>query len=167
MDIIWLLKLIFIYSQPPLLSSMIYEIYKRTGDINLVKKALPALLKEHKFWNSGARNIPMCCVSDDYFRLLTVLLCLPSKPICFIGIHKVTIRDSNGCTHNMSRYYAMWNKPRPESSTIVCSFPEILKTSCSNKTYDSLIYDDNIFCRTSKLLQRSLMKLPRKSFTVK
>ncbi|XP_057520441.1 probable trehalase [Amaranthus tricolor] len=73
-------------SQPPLLSSMIYEIYKRTSDINLVKKALPALLKEHKFWNSG--------------------------------IHKVTIRDSSGCTHNMSRYYAMWNKPRPESSTI-------------------------------------------------
>uniref|UniRef100_A0A803L586 Trehalase n=1 Tax=Chenopodium quinoa TaxID=63459 RepID=A0A803L586_CHEQI len=72
-------------SQPPLLSSMIHEIYQRTGDKNLIKKALPALLKEHEFWNSG--------------------------------IHKVTIHDSKGGSHNLSRYYAMWNKPRPESST--------------------------------------------------
>ncbi|KNA23336.1 hypothetical protein SOVF_025760 [Spinacia oleracea] len=73
-------------SQPPLLSSMIHEIYQRTGDINLIKKALPALIKEHGFWNSG--------------------------------VHKVTIRDSEGCSHNLSRYYAMWNKPRPESATM-------------------------------------------------
>uniref|UniRef100_A0A803LWN7 Trehalase n=1 Tax=Chenopodium quinoa TaxID=63459 RepID=A0A803LWN7_CHEQI len=72
-------------SQPPLLSSMIHAIYQRTGDKNLIKKALPALIKEHEFWNSG--------------------------------IHKVTIHDSKGCSHNLSRYYATWNKPRPESST--------------------------------------------------
>ncbi|KAL2925670.1 putative trehalase [Bienertia sinuspersici] len=72
-------------SQPPLLSSMVQAIYKRTGDLNLVKKALPALIKEHEFWTSG--------------------------------MHKVTIHDSKGCSHNFSRYYAMWNKPRPESST--------------------------------------------------
>ncbi|KAK6947957.1 Glycoside hydrolase, family 37 [Dillenia turbinata] len=62
-------------SQPPLLSPMVHEVYKRTGDIELVKKSLPALLKEHHFWNSG-------------------------------------------CNHILSRYYAMWNEPRPESSTI-------------------------------------------------
>ncbi|OVA06318.1 Glycoside hydrolase [Macleaya cordata] len=73
-------------SQPPLLSAMVFEIYNRTGDLSLVKTALPALLKEHNFWNSG--------------------------------IHKVTIQDSEGCSHNLSRYYAMWNIPRPESSTI-------------------------------------------------
>lgn len=73
-------------SQPPMLSSMIHEIYRRTGDVSFVKKCLPALLKEHKFWNSG--------------------------------IHKVKISDSEGNSHNLSRYYAMWNKPRPESSTI-------------------------------------------------
>ncbi|KAH9625820.1 hypothetical protein KSS87_020474 [Heliosperma pusillum] len=72
-------------SQPPLLSSMVYEIYKRTGDMSLVKRALPALIKEHEFWNSG--------------------------------IHKVTIHDSKGVSHVLSRYYAMWNKPRPESYT--------------------------------------------------
>lgn len=73
-------------SQPPLLSAMVYDIYNQTGDLDLVKKALPALLKEHKFWNSG--------------------------------IHKVNIQDDQGSNHTLSRYYAMWNKPRPESSTI-------------------------------------------------
>ncbi|XP_061347668.1 probable trehalase [Gastrolobium bilobum] len=71
-------------SQPPLLSAMIYEIYCSTGDIELVKRSLPALLKEYEFWNSD--------------------------------IHKVSIRDAQGCTHTLNRYYAMWNKPRPESS---------------------------------------------------
>ncbi|KAK9187750.1 hypothetical protein WN944_019149 [Citrus x changshan-huyou] len=73
-------------SQPPLLSAMVYDIYNRTGDLDLVKKALPALLKEHQFWNSG--------------------------------IHKVNIQEDHGRNHTLSRYYAMWNKPRPESSTI-------------------------------------------------
>ncbi|XP_026457753.1 probable trehalase isoform X2 [Papaver somniferum] len=73
-------------SQPPLLSSMVSEIYNRTNDMSFVKKSLPALLKEHKFWNSG--------------------------------VHKVKIQDSKGCIHSLSRYYAMWNKPRPESFTI-------------------------------------------------
>ncbi|CAK7335783.1 unnamed protein product [Dovyalis caffra] len=73
-------------SQPPLLSAMVYEIYNRTCDVELIRKALPALLKEHAFWNSE--------------------------------IHKATIQDAQGCNHNLSRYYAMWNKPRPESSTI-------------------------------------------------
>ncbi|XP_043698418.1 probable trehalase [Telopea speciosissima] len=72
-------------SQPPLLSSMILEIYMRTNDLDLVRRALPSLLKEHRFWNTG--------------------------------IHKVTIQDAQACNHTLSRYYAMWNKTRPESST--------------------------------------------------
>ncbi|KAH9769897.1 Trehalase [Citrus sinensis] len=67
-------------------SAMVYDIYNRTGDLDLVKKALPALLKEHQFWNSG--------------------------------IHKVNIQEDHCRNHTLSRYYAMWNKPRPESSTI-------------------------------------------------
>ncbi|XP_008799558.1 probable trehalase [Phoenix dactylifera] len=73
-------------SQPPLLSSMVFEIYMRTGDLAFVKKSLPSLLKEHSFWNSA--------------------------------IHKVIIQDLQGCKHSVSHYYAMWNKPRPESATI-------------------------------------------------
>ncbi|KAI9174184.1 hypothetical protein LWI28_013337 [Acer negundo] len=71
-------------SQPPLLSAMVRTIYNRTGDLELIKKALPALLKEYQFWNSG--------------------------------IHKVTIEDGEANNHILSRYYAMWNKPRPEGS---------------------------------------------------
>ncbi|CAF2131054.1 trehalase-like [Brassica rapa] len=70
-------------SQPPLLSSMVYEIYNVTKDEELVRKAIPVLLKEYEFWNSGK--------------------------------HKVVIRDASGNDHMLSRYYAMWNMPRPES----------------------------------------------------
>ncbi|XP_058104847.1 probable trehalase isoform X2 [Magnolia sinica] len=89
-------------SQPPLLSSMISEIYKKTGDVALVKRALPSLLKEHHFWNSG--------------------------------IHKVNLQDAEGCNHSMSRYYAMWNKPRPESATIDEAFASRL-SSASEKEH--------------------------------
>ncbi|KAI7752828.1 hypothetical protein M8C21_010908 [Ambrosia artemisiifolia] len=88
-------------SQPPLLSSMVIEVYKRTKDVDLVKKALPALIKEHKFWNSG--------------------------------IHRVTIEDDQGSTHNLSRYYAMWDQPRPESFTIDIETASKLKNDCEKE----------------------------------
>ncbi|KGN50019.1 probable trehalase [Cucumis sativus] len=72
-------------SQPPLLSSMVYDIYLRTGDLEFVRNSLPALIKEHKFWNSG--------------------------------FHSITVQNGNG-NHSLSRYYAMWNEPRPESSLV-------------------------------------------------
>ncbi|XVF53127.1 hypothetical protein PTKIN_Ptkin05aG0075200 [Pterospermum kingtungense] len=33
-------------------------------------------------------------------------------------IHKLIIHDAKQGNHSLNRYYAMWNKPRPESSTI-------------------------------------------------
>ncbi|XP_073047892.1 probable trehalase [Primulina eburnea] len=88
-------------SQPPLLSSMVTDIYNRTGDKELVAKSLPALLKEHEFWNSG--------------------------------IHKVIIKDGEGSSHALSRYYAMWNKPRPESSTTDRETASKLSNTCEKK----------------------------------
>ncbi|KAJ3690351.1 hypothetical protein LUZ61_019515 [Rhynchospora tenuis] len=44
-------------SQPPLLSSMVRDIYMRTGDVELLKRALPALLKEHSFWVSDVHQV--------------------------------------------------------------------------------------------------------------
>ncbi|KAL8150297.1 hypothetical protein V2J09_020105 [Rumex salicifolius] len=90
-------------SQPPLLSSMVCEIYKRTEDLDLVKKSFPALLKEYQFWNSG--------------------------------IHKVIIQDSNGCNHSLSRYYAMWNKPRPEAFTVDKEFASKFLTSTEKSNF--------------------------------
>ncbi|CAJ1937202.1 unnamed protein product [Sphenostylis stenocarpa] len=44
-------------SQPPFLSAMIYEIYCSTGDVELVERSLPALLKEYEFWNSDVHKV--------------------------------------------------------------------------------------------------------------
>ncbi|KAK4389802.1 Trehalase [Sesamum angolense] len=44
-------------SQPPLLSSMVIDIYNRTHDEDLVIRSLPALVKEHEFWNSDAKMV--------------------------------------------------------------------------------------------------------------
>lgn len=33
------------------------------------------------------------------------------------GIHKVIVRDAHGAKHSLSRYYARWDAPRPESAT--------------------------------------------------
>lgn len=94
-------------SQPPLLSSMVLDIYNRTHDLDFVKRALPALLKEHQFWNSE--------------------------------IHKVTIQDDKGHNHTLSRYFAMWNKPRPESSTIdIESASKLLNASEKQHFYREL-----------------------------
>ncbi|KAI3501459.1 hypothetical protein L1887_29328 [Cichorium endivia] len=88
-------------SQPPLLSSMVIEVYKQTHDMDLVKKALPALIKEHKFWNSG--------------------------------VHNIAIEDAQGSIHNLSRYYAMWNQPRPESFTIDKETAHNISNDCEKK----------------------------------
>jgi hypothetical protein len=41
----------------------------------------------------------------------------------YAEIHNVAIADNHGQVHNLSRYQARWNKPRPESATIVKSWP--------------------------------------------
>lgn len=46
------------------------------------------------------------------------------------GIHKVIVQDAKGSLHTLNRYYAMWNKPRPESSTIVRVILLILLSNC-------------------------------------
>eukprot|EP00898_Chlorokybus_atmophyticus_P005193 jgi/Chlat1/5675/Chrsp37S05489 len=47
-------------SQPPLLSSTVLEYYEATHDIELVRLALPLLRKEHKYWTSGKKAVPIC-----------------------------------------------------------------------------------------------------------
>ncbi|OMO79824.1 Glycoside hydrolase, family 37 [Corchorus capsularis] len=90
-------------SQPPLLSAMVYEIYNRTGDVELVRKALPPLLKEYQFWNSE--------------------------------IHKVNISDAEKRNHSFARYYAKWNKPRPESSTTDREFASKLSNDSERQQF--------------------------------
>ncbi|XP_072963305.1 probable trehalase [Typha angustifolia] len=44
-------------SQPPLLSSMILDIFMRTNDLAFVKKVYPSLLKEYNFWMSDVHKV--------------------------------------------------------------------------------------------------------------
>uniref|UniRef100_A0A0E0BCT1 Trehalase n=1 Tax=Oryza glumipatula TaxID=40148 RepID=A0A0E0BCT1_9ORYZ len=90
-------------SQPPLLSSMVLDIYMATGDMAFVRRVFPSLLKEHSFWMSE--------------------------------VHNVAVMDNHGRVHNLSRYQAMWNKPRPESATIDEEFASKLSTAAKEKFY--------------------------------
>jgi len=100
---------------------MIYEIYRTTGDEELVKRSLPALLKEYEFWNSGINYATTFCLDHYCLRLGNICTCTFYLLVRFIfllhlvDIHKVTILDAQGCTHTLNRYNAMWDKPRPES----------------------------------------------------
>ncbi|KAM7491512.1 hypothetical protein LguiA_034433 [Lonicera macranthoides] len=49
------------------------------------------------------------------------------------GLHEVKIKDIKGSTHSLSRYYAMWNKPRPESSTNEKETASKLSNSCEKQ----------------------------------
>ncbi|CAM8881819.1 unnamed protein product [Rhodiola kirilowii] len=104
-------------SQPPLLSSMVHEIYGRTHDTELVKVAVPALFKEHTFWTSGTPG-QFLVFGLIIEKLLQQNFCYILDFTCASGIHKVAIRDAEGTEHMLSRYYAMWDEPRPESATI-------------------------------------------------
>lgn len=44
-------------SQPPFFSHMVLALYEKTKDRSLLKKALPAMLKYHKYWMSNKRFI--------------------------------------------------------------------------------------------------------------
>ncbi|KAH7352593.1 hypothetical protein KP509_19G053200 [Ceratopteris richardii] len=44
-------------SQPPLLSAMVREVYVATNDTELLQEALPILIKEHKYWTSGPKQV--------------------------------------------------------------------------------------------------------------
>ncbi|KAG8084107.1 hypothetical protein GUJ93_ZPchr0010g8488 [Zizania palustris] len=90
-------------SQPPLLSSMVLDIYMATGDMVFLKRAFPSLLKEYSFWMSD--------------------------------IHNVAIMDNHGRVHNLSRYQAMWNKPRPESATIDEEFASKLTSTAAKEKF--------------------------------
>lgn len=49
------------------------------------------------------------------------------------GMHRMNIEDSQGTTHYLSRYYAMWNEPRPESSTIDKETADKLSNFCEKQ----------------------------------
>jgi alpha,alpha-trehalase len=104
---------------------MILDIYKATGDLNFVKRVFPSLLKEHSFWMSGKplRNaaVQLCfCIFHMVKNQSKV-----ASTLLDAEVHNVAIMDKHGEVHNLCRYQAMFNKPRPESATIVKSLPNL------------------------------------------
>lgn len=59
-----------------MLSSMVLDIYNWTGDKDLVKKSLPALLKEHEFWNSGNEGLTRYLLYLMVFLSLVLIISL-------------------------------------------------------------------------------------------
>jgi hypothetical protein len=90
-----------------------------------------------------------------------------------IGIHKVTIHDVHSSSHTLNRYYAMWNKPRPESSIIVCpslkltflSIGYVLCINCGED--DRWIFNWFLSHRTRNLLPISQVFLQNSNSSVK
>lgn len=77
-----------------------------------------------EFWYNRNFHINESCVIYPYYVTLSgcefkVVECFTH--IAHVGIHKVTIQDAQFGDYILSRYYAMWDKPRSESSVIVCS----------------------------------------------
>ncbi|KAG6548660.1 hypothetical protein Mapa_009814 [Marchantia paleacea] len=95
-------------SQPPLLSQMVRAVYEATGDVGLLEKAVPILIKEHGFWTSAP--------------------------------HSVSVVDAQGNQHSLSRYYANWNSPRPESYVYDREVAESVSTATKEET--AQLYND-------------------------
>ncbi|CAI0408822.1 unnamed protein product [Linum tenue] len=51
------------------------------------------------------------------------------------GEHKITVQDGQAAKHSLSRYYAKWNKPRPESATIDRDSAANISDSCEKQDF--------------------------------
>ncbi|MFA5503842.1 MAG: trehalase family glycosidase [Vulcanimicrobiota bacterium] len=53
-------------SQPPFLATMVADVYDRTGDVEWVERALPALIATYRFWTSEPHLTPQTGLSRYY-----------------------------------------------------------------------------------------------------
>jgi alpha,alpha-trehalase len=74
-------------SQPPLLSAMVRAVYEATADRSLLSEALPLLVQEHDYWTFGDKAVQVAAADGS----------------------------GGGGAHELSRYWADWWEPRPES----------------------------------------------------
>jgi len=76
----------------------------------------------------------------------------------------VTILDAQGRTHTLNRYNAMWDKPRPEASIMVCVW--FVNNSGITEMELKTITLGNSCHRTRHLLPNSRLFQKNSSFTV-
>jgi alpha,alpha-trehalase len=83
-------------SQPPLLAAMVSEVHAAAPDLGLLKRALGALRAEHAYWTSPPK--------------LVAVSARPGR-----GKRRKEREESAPPHYLVSRYYASWDLPRPES----------------------------------------------------
>ncbi|EFN54656.1 hypothetical protein CHLNCDRAFT_24474, partial [Chlorella variabilis] len=115
-------------SQPPLFSEMVRIVWEATGNRALLSDAMPALLREHAFWTSPPKQARPCCLPGCTTRPCILhsshatLLLLPLQVVAVAG---------DGKQYNVSRYFANWQQPRPES--YICLR---LRLSCTARPHE-------------------------------
>ena len=88
-------------SQPPLLSAMVAACFEATGSVDLLRRALPRLIRTWGYWISpddGSGSGSGCVRGKNDSDGKSVLL-----------------SSGQGEVHRLSRYKADWDQPRPES----------------------------------------------------
>eukprot|EP00887_Chlorella_sp_A99_P002997 scaffold9.g2997.t1 len=75
-------------SQPPLLSQMVAAVHAAAPDAAFLERALEALVREHAYWTSGPKQVALGASSTA---------------------------GASATIHRLSRYWADWTAPRPES----------------------------------------------------
>lgn len=56
-------------SQPPLLGPMVEALYGATGDVELLQRALPLLVREQQHWSCGAKSVVLQGPGGSVHRL--------------------------------------------------------------------------------------------------
>ncbi|GLI69768.1 hypothetical protein VaNZ11_014451, partial [Volvox africanus] len=97
-------------SQPPLLSAMVLAVWNASNDDSLLVDALPQLVKQHRYWNTGNKAVRVRAgrpgKKEDDERDGCDGIAGGSVKALYEGASEV---------FTFSRYYAELNEPRPES----------------------------------------------------
>ena len=99
-------------SQPPLLAAMVESVWQSTQDVEFLRKALPAIDKELEWWREHPRSLLIKSSSSSSSN-----------------------ENESEPEYLVSRYYATWTHPRPES------LKEDVETA-SNASASSSVYRD-------------------------
>jgi neutral trehalase len=59
----------YCHSQPPLLGLRVEALYGATGDVVLLRRALPLLVREQQHWSSGAKAVVLQAPDGSVHRL--------------------------------------------------------------------------------------------------
>lgn len=103
---------------------MVHDLWEATGrSTELARRSLPVLLREHSCWTSGPKAVALApAAADDGRPAAASQLQGSLPPSLTASAHPGHERDA---PHRLSRYWAAWSQPRPESYRYVGHRPTI------------------------------------------